>query len=598
MAEIIISFIIGLALVGLACQGKALRGYLIEKDHLDRAEIAMSAIGGEGTIDALIANSSVSEKSIVGHRIRQVKAIANSPEPPSVADLSAADFERDDSRFASLFPNTLISILLIAGLAGTLCSFTSIMADFPDAKKLPAAHPTAPEPAASTKEDAAAESKTPPDSATTPRVSENKKEDETIVEIKKWMSTAYRAFGTAFIASLAGIIGTVLLLIFRSFVHSRRSDLFDQLDRFTAGSLYSQFVEKKATDATTLKLAGDKLLQTAGSFETSVVKMESIPAALTSSTTGLSDATDEMRGALKNATETFTDFKAGFAQNGAMRKSFLRLEESVGGFSQQTEVSTGILREAVSGAASVLHGAANSVKLAGDSIASVGGKIASAGEGIERSVAQLLAGNTAHAAKMDALIRALGGIVETTNRYQREWNEAILPAIRAMTETAGRLETSVGPLNTRTEAFVKAADQMEKSAAQLVASGEAQVQQFGSAAGKMEKAIAESGANQQTFIAKATADLTAASNAQAERLRTSAATIDRATDQASSSHRGFLTELEPALKELPALAQKQTALLEHLAGIGAELNAEIARLGLRTPATKRSFVSKLKFWQK
>lgn len=215
-----------------------------------------------------------------------------------------------------------------------------------------------------------------------------------------------------------------------------------------------------------------------------VLKMGSIPTALTTSTTGLTEAMDEMRGALQNAAETFSDFKAGFAQNGNMRKSFLRLEEAVGGFAQQTDAATGMLRDAVSDATDTLLGTANSVSLACDSIAKVGDQIATAWHNIDRSIALLLAGNTAHAARMDAIGLSLGEIVKTTSRNQQEWSDAILPTIRAMTETAGKLEISIAPLNTRTEAFAEATEQVER-------------------------AIAESSESQQAFIAKTSAVLTA-----------------------------------------------------------------------------------------
>lgn len=545
IADVIVRIIAGLACVGLVYQLWAGRRYRIEREHLKRAEIALSVMDS-GLIGDLISGSAASEISIVGHRLYQVRNIANSPAPPSVADLSAADIERDDSRIESVFPNTLISILLILGLAGTLFSFKHIMGDFPQGT-------------------------------------------ESTVEIKKWMNEAYPAFGTAFLASLVGIAGTVILLIHRAFVHNRRSDLFDQLDRFTAGSLYSRFVEPDATDAKTLILAGQQLLQTAGRFDTSVEKMATFPKSLTTSTAGLTDATAEMRDALGNAATTFEEFKAGFSKNGNMRQSLLRLEETVIAFARHTELATGVLQDAISGSASVFHGAANSVKQAGDSIASVGGKVATAGESIERSVAQLLAGNTAHAAKMDTLIQKLGGIVETTNRNQREWSESILPVIHAMTETAGKLETSIGPLNVQTEALVKAGNQMEQSSAQLSAAAAAQLQQFGAfLSEKVGKVLAESAASQQEFVAKTAVELTAAGNAQVERLRTSAATIDRSTTQASSSYRGFLTELEPALKELPALARQQTQLLAQLAVTGAELRAQIAKMGfIPQPKTRK-----------
>ena len=519
MANFIIVVIVSFAIAGLYFQLKALRGYRAELDHLERTQIAIGAMDVGEPIEVLISRASASERSIVGHRIRQVKDIARSPAPPSVADLSAADLERDDSRLESVFPNTLISILLIIGLAGTLLSFKTIIGDFPV-------------------------------------------ESKTTVEITNWMNKAYPAFGTAFFASLVGIGGTVVMLVFRSFVHNQRAELFDRLDRLTAAPVYPRFVEQQATDATTLALAGQQLLETAASFEQSVAKMEGIPDALASATSGLADAATETRVALQSAAETFTDFQAGFAEGGAVRESVQRLAGTVVGFARQTEAATGTLRDAVSSATGALLGAANSVTQTGDSIATVGGVVATAGQNIEQCVAQLLAGNTAHAVKMDALVLSLGGIVETTSRNQGEWSEAISRAIRAMTESAGKLENSVGPLNNRTEALVKAAEQIEKATAQFVTTGDAQAKRFEASADKIEHAISES----------------------------------------TTSQRVFLKGLEPVLKTLPLqvldFAQQQGQLLRQLGAIGAELKAEIARLGLRAPSKWGGLPRWLVFWRK
>ena len=559
MANFIIAVIVSFALAGLYFQLKALRGYRAELDHLERTQIAMGAMDVHEPIEILISRASVSERSIVGHRIRQVKDIARSPAPPSVADLSSADFERDDARFESVFPNTLISILLIIGLAGTLLSFKTIIGDFPV-------------------------------------------ESKTTLEITNWMNKAYPAFGTAFFASLVGIGGTVFLLVCRSFVHNQRAELFDRLDRFTAAPLYPRFVEQQATDATTLALAGQQLLETAASFEQSVAKMEGIPDALTSATNGLADAATETRVALQSAAATFADFQAGFAEGGVVRESVQRLAGTVIGFARLTEAATGTLRDAVSGATEALLGAADSVKQTGDSIASVGGMVATAGQNIERCVGQLLAGNTAHTAKMDALIVSLGGIVEATSRNQREWGETILPAIRAMTESALRLENSVGPLNNRTEALVNALEQIEKATVQFVTTGEAQAKRFEASAVKIEHAISENTTSQREFLDKSTEQLISAGDAQAKRLDASAEKIDLGTKQSIANHREFLKGLEPVLKDLPLqildFTRQQSPLLKQLGTIGAELKAEIARVGLRVPSRPGWFPRSWIFWRK
>lgn len=558
MADIIIYFIVLFAVAGLVFQLVAYRRSRLELDQLKRTQIVIGSMDIGEPIEVLISRAAASERSVVGHRIHQVKAIASSPAPPSVADLSTADLERDDSRLESVFPNTLISILLIMGLAGTLISFKTIIGDFPVQSK-------------------------------------------TTVEITNWMNKAYPAFGTAFFASLVGIGGTIFLLVFRAFVHNQRAELFDQLDRFTAASLYPHFVAHKATDATTLVYAGQQLLETAARFEQSVATMDGIPGALTLATNGLADAGAETRLAMQSATATFADFQAGFAEGGTVRESLQRLEGTVGDFARRTEAATETLRDAVSGASGALLGAANSVRQTGDSIAAVGGVVASAGQNIEQCVAKILVGNTAHAEKMDALILAIGRIVEASGRSQREWGETISPAIRAMTESAGKLENSVGPLNNRTEALLNELEQIEKATAQFVTAGDAQAQRFAASADKIEHALGESSASHREFLDQSMEQLISAGDAQTKRLDASAEKIDLGTRQGVASHREFLKGLEPVLRELPLqvleFAQQQGPLIKQLGMIGAELKAEIARVGLRVPSKTRLHPRSWMFWR-
>ena len=548
IADLIVWIIGAFAVVGVICQWTAWHRYKVEFDHLKRTEIALSSMDIGGLIDALISGSGASGSSIIGHRLYQVRNIAKSPAPPSVADLSNADIERDDSRFESAFPNTLISILLILGLAGTLFSFKHIMADFPVGT-------------------------------------------ESTVEIKKWMNQAYPAFGTAFLASLVGIFGTLVLLAVRTIVHNLRADLFDRLDRFTAGSLYSRFVQPDATDAATLILAGQQLLQTAGSFEKSVEKMDAVPASLKTSTRGLSDATDEMRAALQNAAGTFSEFKAGFAKNGSIRQSLLQLEETVKGFGQYTHKIASSLQDAVSGATTALLGVANSLKQTGDSVARSGAVVATANQSIEQCVATIQAGNADHAAKMDRLIASLSGIVETTNRNHREWNVAILPAIRAMTDSASKLESSITPLTNSSEAVVLAAEQIGKSTTTLTTAIQSQTQQAGTAA-----------AAQRELIETAVTQLISAGEAQSKRMSASAEAIDDAISRNASANNDFLATLAPTLVDLPSqllgFAEQQSALLNQIYGIGIKPQKASSGSATRGTGEKRGIFGWLKFWKK
>lgn len=552
LPDIFVGVIAVFALIGFLFQLMAGRRYGKEKNFLNKAKTMLASMDEGSPIGGLLSGSSVPFESIVGHRLRQVCNITKSPAPPSVADLSSADIERDDSRFDSSFPNTLISLLLIAGLAGTLFSFKDIMGNFPQGT------------------------------------------DSTVV-IKKWMDEAYPAFGTAFMASLVGIGGTLLLLVVRAFIHNRRNNLFDGLDRFTSGPLYSRFVEREATDAETLIRAGQQLLQTAESFETSVRKIDAFPQELTTPISELKDATLEMRDTLKDASKTLDDFKGGFSKKGNMRDGLERLEGTVTAFADQTDLATGVLRDAVSGAVPVLQNAVNSMQHSGEAIASVSDKVVDAGLMIEQSVAKLLEGNKVQAEKLESLVGILCTISETIDRNQREWSATILPAIRAMTETAGKLDTSIVSLNMRTEALVEASGLIAESGAKLSASVKAQIDQIGGfVSGTLVKAITDNSASQQKLLADVSKNLITAGDAQAEQWQTSAATIDGAANQAISSHRDFLIKLEPALKVLPDLSRKQTELLAELVVSIGELSTQTAKMGIMAPLKKRSW----KFWQR
>ena len=552
MSEIVIAFIVVLALVGVAFQLWALRGYATELEHLKRAEIAEKGMDYSEGIGVLISRASLSDQTIVGHRHVQVGDIAKSPAPPSSADLSAADFERDDAQLKSVFPNTLISILLIIGLAGTLISFSQIFRDIPT-------------------------------------------ENKTTEEIKAWINKAYPAFGTAFLASLCGIGGTVFLLVVRSFVHNRRAELFDRLDRFTAARLYHRFVERQWTDEATLNLAGRRLLECAASFDTSVAKLVDVPVAITSAATGIESAANETRAALHAAQATFAEFQTAFAPGGAVKDSLERVEGVVANFGRQTESAAGNLREAVSGAATALAGTAGAVRQAGDSIAATV-------QGLAQGNAQLLAGNGTHLTKMEALVGSLGGTVDAASRNQREWSEAISPAIRAMAESAARMEQSVALLNHRTDVLANTAEQIEKSTAQTVSMGDAQVERFKTSADRIEHAITQTTDSQRAFVEKLMAHLNLAADGQSGRLEAVAEKLDRNAGQIAVGQRTLLSGLEQGLQAMPrqilSLAEQQTRLLGQLQKVGGELKEAIVSAGIRIPVAKRGILDRIAFWKK
>lgn len=448
VAYIIIPFIVGAAVFGLGCQFLALRFYLAQSGLLDRAQREFAALDLGDAIDKLIKAAELDAREIVGHRLSQVRDIARSPAPPSVAELSAADLERDDARFVSVMPNTLISVLLIIGLAGTLVAFKAIFSDFD--------------------------------------VHAAKTED-----LVKWIKGTYEKFGTGFMASLCGIGATVLLLIFRSLVHNKRADLVDRLDRFTAAPIYPRFVPQQATDSATLFAAGKELLQTASRFDASVQKLETVPSALDAATSQIAGAASETHAAVKSAGEAFANFKAAFAEGSEVRAGLQRLGDIADSLSQRTEENSQALRDAIATASANLAGASASVKQSADTVASSGTAMLAAAENTAQGT-QSIAANTA---AISAVAAKLQTLLELSARSQREWAEAMQPFAASISKNTAALTQAIGPLARTAKLFTDCTGQIERAAGEITAAGAGQAQ-------RLEAAVEKILAGQREFLTR------------------------------------------------------------------------------------------------
>jgi hypothetical protein len=567
VAYIVIIFIMAAAAVGLACQLAAMRSYTTESKSLDRAQREFAALDPGVSLDMLSERVALTARSVVGHRLSQVRDIARSPAPPSVAELSAADFERDDSRLVSVLPNTLISILLIIGLAGTLVSFKAIFGNFHT-------------------------------------------ETKTQEEITKWLNNAYQSFSTAFHASLCGIGATVLLLIFRSFVHNKRAELLDRLDRFTAGEIYVRFVPQQATDSATLILAGEKLIEYAGTLEKSVGKLAGFPDALSGATNGIIGLANEMRAAVHVASGTFADFKTAFAEGGDVRASLRRLETIADRLGQQARENTEALRETIAVAGKSLGDTAGSVKQTGENIAATSTAILAAAG----NTAQAVQGIAAHISAMDTLTAKLGGVVEKNSESHDEWAATIAPAIHSLTENANSLTEVIPPLAEVSKSFADTTRQIEESAKQIASAGEEHTKRFGMTAEKIERMGSENVTTQREFLTGIGAALgaqaaeigrhfTIAGEAQAERFKSAAQAFAHVGAEIAAGQREFLARLQPVLVELPRqvieMARQQAAQTEKIAGLLAGIRPVKASRGERAPEKlKRNFFRRLIFWRR
>ncbi len=567
VAYIIIVFILAAAAAGLACQLAALHSYTTEAKSLDRAQREFAALDPGVPMDTLISRAEVTARSVVGHRLGQVRDIARSPAPPSVAELSAADFERDDSRFVSVLPNTLVSILLIIGLAGTLVSFKAISDSI---------------------------------STMTKEIDPMKKEIDPmkkvdVPELLGSIKKGYSKFGTAFEASLCGIGATVLLLIFRALVHNKRADLFDRLDRFTAAPIYPRFVPQQATDSATLKLAGDQLLETAATFKVNVERMNAFPDAMAGATDTIAGAADEMRAALHGASGAFADFKMAFAEGGDVRANLQRLEGIAGQLGRQANENSEALREAVAVAGKNFGDTSDSVKETGETIAATSAAILAAAE----NTVQAVQGIAAHSSAMDALTAKLGGIVEKSAGSQHEWAVTISPAIHSLAENAKSLTEAIAPLGEVSKTFANCTRQIGESAKQITAAGEGHTKRFEVTLEKIERMSGETAAAQREFLTGIGAALGAqaaeigrhlaiAGETQAKRFEVAAHTFERTGGEIAAGQREFFAGLQPILVELPQqvidLARQQAAQIEKIAGMLAGMKQAQANRGGAAPA--------------
>lgn len=154
----------------------------------------------------------------------------------NLSDLSDLTIAREEAQFKNQLVNFVIAVLLIIGLAGTFWAFRDILTN----------------------------------SGISQAISNNSLDVD--LKYKEAINKIYGGFQHAFLASLAGIMGTVgLLFIKYLLVNPLRETFFYQLDWVTQTRLIPLFTGPNLTDQVT-----ERLLVTATKFEAAVTHIQSL----------------------------------------------------------------------------------------------------------------------------------------------------------------------------------------------------------------------------------------------------------------------------------------------------------------------------------
>ena len=186
--------ILALALAGLAAQYAQRLRYVRELALIETARHRLEGASAGSELDTRLPRGSETAR-----RVQTISRLAAAGQPPRTADLSTATALRDEAMPSSRLARLLLSSLLILGLLGTLGAFRGVLGE-------------------------------PPSGDEEGRIDAAK--------LDSYVRDVYRGLGGAFYASMAGVGGTVLLLISRAMiVTGARNAYRSELDSFTEEDL-------------------------------------------------------------------------------------------------------------------------------------------------------------------------------------------------------------------------------------------------------------------------------------------------------------------------------------------------------------------------
>lgn len=269
------------AVLGLIALVLKLIHYKSIKIDLQRAEANLAASNPGGEFD-----SGAEVGTLVAEIIQDLAS-----QMPVTAALASAE-KRDDASFASAAASCIISLLLVAGLAGTLWAFSGALGNRPNIDKKGGGI------------DADA--------------------------VIKYTDQVHTGLTGAFWPSFAGITCTVLLFAFRAlFVHPNRDLLFADLERFGHHLTHKLFPPN----------AGDKatMLHVVSKLETISTALESNSKNLSSAASSVKKAAEKLDLAVTGIATANLGFERTFGSEGVAAKGLAGLRETFTQFAKSVK---------------------------------------------------------------------------------------------------------------------------------------------------------------------------------------------------------------------------------------------------------------------
>jgi hypothetical protein len=305
LSELVPYCIGGLVILGIVCQLTAFFGYGHEVKHIEKLKLAIEGFLAKGQREDLIKakqlliRESVPTKCMVANRVMEIESFAEYSGMVALHDLGAVAAEADAGKARNAIPGMLIASLLVLGLFGTLLSLRETLQDENLAAFV-------------AKEGAASAS-----------------------SFQEALAPVLDGFAQAFLASICGVGGTILLIFIRVGVRNKREICFEALERLAVNQLLPYYIEPEKD---VLQRAAEKLDRGSEYYNYATEMM--------------SDSSRELQSSIGELNESSTAANKAFGEDGAVA---FRLNEYIevakkynGGISKvakSTELSTSMLEK-------------------------------------------------------------------------------------------------------------------------------------------------------------------------------------------------------------------------------------------------------------
>jgi hypothetical protein len=293
----------GLVVVGIVFQVWSGITYSTELGYAERLRDAIQRfLDQPGKVtplksSELLDRESVEPMGMVGTRVREIEIFSDYAGMVALHDLGAVAAETDAGKFRNAFPGTLIASLLVLGLMGTLWSLRSTLGSDDLIKFV--------------QKDATIESKEKPKNSDAEGSMNTSK-------FQKALGKVVSGFGDAFLASIFGVGGTIILISGRVVVRSRREKCFAEIEKLAIEQLLPYYIEPEQN---ALKRATDMLDNGASHYKDATKNMERQSEQLQGSIAELTSSTKEANkvfgaeGAVVYQLSEFTKAANGFNSN-------------------------------------------------------------------------------------------------------------------------------------------------------------------------------------------------------------------------------------------------------------------------------------------